>query len=161
MVQVSVKVGHEVDYVKKRLQSFAGMLPGVAKTECKRTMREVSDKMHEPGDVPTYPIKWVSEKQRRAFFATNGFGGGIPHKRTGKYQAGWQLQELPGGYKLLNNTNAAKHVGGNAKGLYQSPIHAGRWNKLEDALDNEKIDELPKRIETEIIKEAKRQGLYR
>lgn len=28
------------------------------------------------------PFTWSSEKQRRAFFATDGFGGGIPHVRT-------------------------------------------------------------------------------
>lgn len=28
------------------------------------------------------PFQWSSEKQRRAYFATDGFGGGIPYKRT-------------------------------------------------------------------------------
>jgi hypothetical protein len=36
-----------------------------------------------------YPIAWTSEKQRRAFFATNGFGRGIPTKRTGALNDGW------------------------------------------------------------------------
>lgn len=36
-----------------------------------------------------YPIDWTSERQRRAFFATDGFGRGIPTRRTGKVQAGW------------------------------------------------------------------------
>jgi len=35
-----------------------------------------------PGPVK-YPIRWTSERQRRAFFATRGFGRGIPTKRTG------------------------------------------------------------------------------
>lgn len=35
-----------------------------------------------PGKVK-YPIRWTSERQRRAFFATKGFGRGIPTKRTG------------------------------------------------------------------------------
>lgn len=28
------------------------------------------------------PFQWSSEKQRRAYFATDGFGSGIPYKRT-------------------------------------------------------------------------------
>ncbi len=28
------------------------------------------------------PFVWSSERQRRAYFATNGFGGGIPYSRT-------------------------------------------------------------------------------
>jgi hypothetical protein len=36
-----------------------------------------------------YPIAWTSDKQRKAFFATNGFGRGIPTKRTGALNDGW------------------------------------------------------------------------
>lgn len=43
---------------------------------------------YTPGRV-VYLIQWGSEKQRRAFFATNGFGKGIPYRRTGKLQSGW------------------------------------------------------------------------
>lgn len=35
----------------------------------------------EPGGV-SYPIQWSTEKQRRAFFATKGFGKGIPTRRS-------------------------------------------------------------------------------
>lgn len=44
----------------------------------------------EPGPVQ-YPIQWTSERQRRAFFATNGFGKGIPYKRTGKLARSWTV----------------------------------------------------------------------
>lgn len=37
------------------------------------------------------PDDWASEKQRYAFLGTNGFGGGIPHHRTGRLPAGWQV----------------------------------------------------------------------
>lgn len=37
----------------------------------------------DPGPVQ-YPIEWSSERQRRAFFATDGFGSGIPYQRTGR-----------------------------------------------------------------------------
>lgn len=41
-----------------------------------------------PGPVQ-YPMEWTSEKQRKAFFATDGFGAGIPTPRTGKLQESW------------------------------------------------------------------------
>jgi hypothetical protein len=34
-----------------------------------------------PGPV-RYPFQWSSDKQRRAYFATNGFGHGIPYNRS-------------------------------------------------------------------------------
>lgn len=33
------------------------------------------------------PFVWSSDRQRRAYFATNGFGGGIPTRRTGNLMA--------------------------------------------------------------------------
>ncbi|PJF38481.1 MAG: hypothetical protein CUN54_10770, partial [Phototrophicales bacterium] len=39
-----------------------------------------------------YPIEWTSERQRRAYFATDGFGAGIPYKRTGETDAGWEME---------------------------------------------------------------------
>lgn len=41
---------------------------------------------------PVYPIRWTSEKQRRAYFATDGFGGGIPYDRSGDMAAGWDVE---------------------------------------------------------------------
>jgi len=37
----------------------------------------------QPGPVKR-PVRWTSERQRRAFFASNGFGRGIPTQRSGK-----------------------------------------------------------------------------
>lgn len=55
---------------------------------------------YTPGK-PKYPIQWTSAKQRRAFFATNGFGKGIPYRRTGKLAKSYRL-------KLLRNANEIK-----------------------------------------------------
>lgn len=46
-------------------------------------MQTTSGMKKYPGSV-AQPIDWTSEKQRRAFFATDGFGGGIPTTRTGE-----------------------------------------------------------------------------
>ena len=57
---------------------------------------------HTPPAVQ-YPIEWTSERQRRAFFATNGFGRGIPTKRTGKLGNGWRIigKSVNGKYQLI------------------------------------------------------------
>jgi hypothetical protein len=44
----------------------------------------------EPGR-PKYPIRWTSERQRRAFFATKGFGRGIPTRRTHALSQAWRV----------------------------------------------------------------------
>lgn len=86
-----------------------------------------------PALPPTYPIKWDTEKQRRAFFATDGFGRGIPTPRTGAYTQGFRVQKVElRAYRLVNATGYAGHVGGRARGQDQSTIHAGRWPKIFD-----------------------------
>ncbi len=35
-------------------------------------------------------IRWTSKKQQRAWWASDGFGRGIPSKRTGALAAGWK-----------------------------------------------------------------------
>lgn len=43
------------------------------------------------------PYQWQSEKQRRAYFATDGFGGGIPYQRTDEMVNAWDW--------IANNTD--------------------------------------------------------
>jgi len=51
-----------------------------------RTLRVLK----RPAPPVKRPIAWATERQRRAFFATRGFGKGIPTKRTGALQEGWK-----------------------------------------------------------------------
>lgn len=51
-----------------------------------RTLRTLK----RPAPPVKRPIQWTSEKQRRAFFRSRGFGKGIPTKRTGALQDGWK-----------------------------------------------------------------------
>lgn len=67
----------------------------------------------DPGPVKR-PIDWTSVKQRAAFFATNGFGGGIPTKRTDKLRTSWVVivgtQLRTNLITLYNNRPEAKFV---------------------------------------------------
>lgn len=51
---------------------------------------KVPRKRSYPSD---YPIEWTSEKQRKAYFASNGFGAGIPYQRTGRGAKSWFIKE--------------------------------------------------------------------
>src|SRR5574342_516462 len=41
-----------------------------------------------PGPT-VHPFEFATEKSRRAYFATNGFGHGIPYQRTGGLGRAW------------------------------------------------------------------------
>jgi hypothetical protein len=104
-----------------------------------------------PGPVK-YPIEWASERQRKAFFATNGFGGGIPYQRSGRFGEAWELN-----YRALENggqitiTNTAKTKRGDDLAQYivgarQQPFHRNTgWPRVDvqmAAIREELIDSI-------------------
>lgn len=67
--------------------------------------RAVSKLSREPGP-PIYPIRWASLRQRRAYFATRGFGRGIPSRRSGALLRNWSADffgDSEGGVVTLSN----------------------------------------------------------
>jgi hypothetical protein len=115
--------------------------------------------MQQVGSPVTYPVKWDSDKQRKAFFATNGFGKGIPYVRTNQYVNGWQVAQFANGYSISNKHPAGaiggtitetqatspQAIGQAALQSWQSRIHKNRWKKfLPIVLEN--VSKLSKRV---------------
>lgn len=73
------------------------------------------------------PYRWQSEKQRRAFFATKGFGKGIPSKRSYELSRGWQQSVDPYRKTLFNRVPYAKYVMGNQQ---QKGHTTDGWRKI-------------------------------
>jgi len=158
MTGVTFSVRVRGDLVAKSLQELDAEIPKIGRQQIYNTVRKIKAAMRKPGKKPTYPIKWDSDKQRRAFFATGGFGRGIPTRRTGQYAAGWEIEKIESGYKVHNKFAGAKHIGGDAYGLSQSSIHKGRWAVLRDETDKA-IETLPAEVGANIVTVARRKGL--
>jgi hypothetical protein len=73
------------------------------------------------------PYRWQSEKQRRAFFATKGFGKGIPSRRSYELSRGWQQSVDPYRKTLFNRVPYAKYVMGNQQ---QKGHTTDGWRKI-------------------------------
>ncbi len=70
-------------------QRFKTLLRTDVKPE---VLRDVVDLMAPyPGGVK-YPFEFATAKSRRAFFATKGFGRGIPTQRTNQLHDSWDVQ---------------------------------------------------------------------
>jgi len=98
------------------LDSFNEIVDRVGRDVYEDYKPVILDKLTEvPGPVKR-PIQWTSEKQRRAFFATKGFGGGIPTVRTGAIPQAWDVifVEEAGAFRILitNPNKAAKFLYG-------------------------------------------------
>lgn len=113
------------------------------KSTLKEVAGEIQSEMQVEGAPSTSPVQWDSERQRRAYFASNGFGAGIPYVRKGDYIRGWSVRSLPNGYEITNK-HPAGAVGGTLRGVeslkfgeavitvqtWQSRIHKMRWKNI-------------------------------
>lgn len=80
------------------------------------------------------PYKWQSEKQRRAYFATDGFGGGIPYERTGELANAWTIEEANSDWntvKLTNESEYGQYVQGDS---IQDGHKADGWRIMADVI---------------------------
>lgn len=149
----------KLDYKKavNGLRQFARQSLRSSKEALGDTVAQIAEEMREPGKPSTSPVQWDSEKQRKAYFATDGFGHGIPYVRKGDYERGWTKAELPNGWQV-SNKHPAGAVGGTLSGVtsleaqgktalstWQSNIHRGRWKSFL-VVAAQKISELPKRV---------------
>lgn len=144
-----IKIVSNLRMAVRKVNYFVTKSPTAAHSVLEAAAERIRDRMNERKPV-SYPIKWDSEKQRRAFFATNGFGKGIPYKRTG--QTVWTVNS-----SFTNEVDLfAPHPAGPVFGLmpngawWQSNIHRGTWPVLRKVL-YEEIAKLP----AEIIKSLK------
>lgn len=109
-----------------------------------QTVRNIQERMNVPGKPITYPVNWDSLKQRAAFFATNGFGKGIPYKRTGNTT--WSVSKaFENEIDLFAPHPAGAVFGMPTANFWQSRIHRGRWVELKGVLRDE-ITKLPARL---------------
>jgi len=140
-----IKVVSNIRSAVHKLHFFAVDSSAAAMKVLEDTARDIQERMNVPGDPITYPVNWDSAKQRRAFFATNGFGGGIPHERSNIPH--WTVTKA-----FENEVDLfGRHAAGPVFGLmpsgawWQSRIHRGRWVVLKDVL-YEELGKMPARI---------------
>lgn len=102
----------------------------------------------KPPGVVKRPIQWASEKQRKAYFASNGFGKGIPYKRSGKLSRGWEVKYTFSGSEGIISLENPASITPYLQGSLQQPFHRNTgWPradleaaKFEDDLENATID---------------------
>ena len=119
-------------------------------------MKRARDKLKIPKARPSRPIQWDSAKQKRAFFATDGFGRGIPSVRTNA-SLRWDITATGNGYMLYNPTGYASRLYGHYDGGGQSRIFEGTYPLFVEMVEHE-VEGLPEDIEEHITYYARGKG---
>jgi len=155
-IQMTVKT-KGAELVRKGLEDFTEETPKIARKDIFDCLYEAQKILRTPGSPSFSPVQWDSEKQKRAYFATGGFGRGIPYNRTGAMPSGWSIEALPSGWRLSNTNPNAVYVYGNYEGARQSKIHEGRWPVMQEVIENA-ILLLPQNIEEHISYYGRQKG---
>ena len=143
--------------VAQMLKQFGGDVMPAGQSSMFETARRIADRMSKPGSPIFYPVRWDSPKQMRAFFATNGFGGGIPTIRADSIPTGWEVNQSANGCEISNNQPGALAVYGSLTDR-QSLIHIDRWPPFKEVADDE-LDKLNERAERALMNAAAKDGL--
>jgi hypothetical protein len=84
-----------------------------------------------PTGTPERKIEWTSRKQQQAYFASDGFGGGIPTKRTGGLVNEWVILDTVVGETwqviVKNEKIASRFVYGSL--ALSDPVAAARFQQ--------------------------------
>lgn len=131
--------------VRKSRESLKSDPIKIAKERMFHALTRAVKVLKKPGKKRKGKVPWDSIKQQRAFFASGGFGGGIPHKRKGAYQKGFKILRISKGHELANKGKSTEFVGGNAKGKRLSRIHTKTHPLIRDVVDKE-IKKLPNAV---------------
>lgn len=134
MIRMDVTVDTDVlDAISDAAQTAPRRMNKAYKRTTKRLRQRILDDLREyPGPVKR-PFRWKSDRQRRAYFATDGFGWGIPYVRTFALRDSWQtrISDTTDGaiFEVENNANYARFVMGDD----QQPGHlATGWNSAAE-----------------------------
>lgn len=126
----------------------------------------LTERMQEEEGRPALPINWDSERQRKAFFGTDGFGGGIPHVRTGEVAASWHsfIEVTKGGNGFIAGTESESAGAHFTRDMHdQSQVFMGYYPSTGDVLEEETafIDEVLLNMRENFLNAVSDIGEYR
>lgn len=138
---VNVRVDTSVlDAIRETARKSPGLMLTAYTRATRRLRARMLNTLRQPGK-PSFPgiTKLMTPKQRKKFWATNGFGHGIPYQRTGTLEAGYSVEIAPldsdaAAMVISNDNDYATYV----SGAQVQPFHIDRWVQVVDvAVDYE------------------------
>jgi hypothetical protein len=105
------------------------------KPELMDALQDAPPRRTYPSDYTDGKLEWTSPLQGIAYWASDGFGAGIPFERSGKLIDSWVIEGLTraGGFDIIvENTNpGSKYVFGSlAKNVAQAARFQQRFHKI-------------------------------
>jgi len=162
---ITIKKGkHIIDNLSVINKNMTFLLGRVVDPPLKKYMRSymqtTSGMKKYPGSVAR-PIAWESEKQRRAFFATGGFGGGIPYSRTGEFFRAFDVlsnrRDLS--TRIVNTADFAKYIIGDRQQKFHKNTGYRKMESYEDEALKGAVPVASRALESEVFRFLTKRGL--
>lgn len=150
---VKIQVKSNITLVKRDKENLRRAVPVIAKGRLRDAAIDLKKRMSKAGKPMGYPVPWVSDAQRiKVIIKIMKRQGELPYKRSKDAQRSWSVSSKSNGYAVSTSLGRIyKHIYGNPQGLYQSPIHTGRWPKLAREAKIV-IEALPKSVKGSMLK---------
>lgn len=162
----------KLNNIRRYMQDFDKIAEREIKREANIIGRAAVQELSRPVPDVQYPIQWAGERQRKAFFATNGFGKGIPTQRTGSIQKQWryEIRRNRDGFQfsIYNTKPYAKYLFGSLAqdkrkaARFQQPMHKNTGYPLAQPIVIDAIDKLAQvlntNVRTAMLREFKRRA---
>ena len=133
MIQIKVR---NLDRVREFISTLPRNIRGEATKEAGTYLigNDSRGLKHYPARVQhgeANPYQWQSEKQRRAYFASNGFGRGIPYVRRNELKNGWKMISKGVDMRVVNDVPYASFV---VDQFQQRGHRADKWRLVSEVI---------------------------
>lgn len=138
MIAMQVTVDNDIlEAIKDGIRQSPARMRIAYRRNVGRLKGRILAKLKVVPNAPKYPIRWKSERQRRAFFATDGFGGGIPYQRTNKLVNSYDVRMVDTAegaiISVTNSDPKAQFVVGD----WAQPFHLDTgWVQMADVISD-------------------------
>lgn len=94
MIQTEIRISDDglIEAYGQLLEQVPDFVRTITARTANRLAPQALAELRRVPGPPRYPIQFTTERQRRAYFASGGFGRGIPTQRTGRLVMGWRMQ---------------------------------------------------------------------
>jgi hypothetical protein len=157
MAVVGIKLVVDGKLVRSSLQDLSAEIPKIGTAQIYRAMVRARSKLRKKASRPTYPIPWDNIKQKIKVIILLKQTNNLPYRRKGDYNKGFVVVKTENGYELVNNTEKASFIGGDAEGKGQSRIFRERYPLIRSVVDTE-FEKVPSAVVEHIQLVAKEKG---
>ena len=147
--------------INKNMNMILGRVVDPPLKKYMRSFMQTTSGMKKYPGPSVQPVDWQTEKQRKAFFATDGFGGGIPTSRTGELFRHFDVEASRRALwtKIVNTAEFAQYIIGKLQQRFHKATGYKQMESYEPEALKGAVPVASKALESEIARFLFKRGI--